>query len=194
MLQNRLFQYALQACLFALAFGVIFLTVQWARTPAPAASALDDDSGMAGIARGAVVALPQLPRLDGGGDVALGDTKEKYLLIGLISTSCPGCSKDADFWQGLQAEAARRGVAFYIVAVDKEPASVERFARAYGFDQLPVLVDTTGAAARGFKVSVVPQYILLTSEGEVRNRWNGLSHTDLDNRRAAEPAQFFSQL
>jgi hypothetical protein len=75
-----------------------------------------------------------------------------------------------------------------------EQENVEKFAKAYGLDDLPVLIDRTGRVAKTFEVSNVPQYVLLTSGGQVRERWTGLSHTNMDEQRAKEPAQFFSNL
>jgi peroxiredoxin len=148
---------------------------------------------MAGLSRGEMVTLPELSRL-GGGTVSLGSLREKHLLVGFFSTSCPGCSKDSNFWRSLHEEATKRNVAFYLIAIDKEQDNVGKFAKAYGFDDLPVLVDRTGAVAKTFEVSNVPLYVLLTSDGQVRERWIGLSHTNVDDQRAKEPAQFFLKL
>jgi len=191
--KRKLLQYLLQLTLFVAAFGLIFLILQRNRTYEQKASTQDDKSGMAGLSRGEVVTLPELSRL-GGGTVSLGGLREKHLLVGLFSTSCPGCSKDSKFWRSLHEEATRRDVAFYLIAIDKEQEDVEKFAKAYGFDDLPVLVDRTGVVAKTFEVSNVPMYVLLTSEGQVRERWTGLSHTNVDDQRAKEPGQFFSNL
>lgn len=191
--KSKILQYLLQFTLFVAAFGLILLIIQWNRTERSPAATRDDAAGMAGLSRGEVITLPEVPRLSGG-TVSLGKLREKHLLVGLFSTTCPGCSKDSKFWRSLQAEAARRNVAFYLIAIDREQESVERFAKAYGFDDLPVLVDSTGAVAKAFEVSIVPQYVLLNSQGQVRERWNGLSHTNVDDKQAKEPAQFFSNL
>jgi peroxiredoxin len=191
--KRKILQYSLQLTLFVAAFGLIFFIVQWRPTEQPPAATQDEGSGMAGLSRGEVITLPELPRLDGG-TVSLGKLREKHLLVGLFSTSCPGYSKDSKFWRSLREEAIRRNVAFYLIAIDQEQEGVEKFAKAYAFDDLPVLVDLYGTVAKAFEVSVVPQYVLLTSEGQVRERWNGLSHTNVDDQRAKEPAQFFSNL
>jgi peroxiredoxin len=190
--KRKLLQYLLQLTLLVAAFGLVFFFLQWNRTDEQT-TWTKDKSELTGLSRGEVITLPELLRL-GGGTVAMGSLREKHLLVGFISTSCSACSKDSKFWRSLHEEATRRNVAFYLIALDKEQESVEKFAKAYGFDDLPVLIDRTGRVAKTFEVSNVPQYILLTSGGQVRERWTGLSHTNTDDRRAKEPAQFFSNL
>lgn len=190
--KRKLLQYLLQLTLLVAAFGLVFFFLQWNRTDEQT-TWTKDKSALTGLSRGEVVTLPELSRL-GGGTVAMGSLREKHLLVGLISTSCSACSKESKFWRSLYEEATRRNVAFYLIALDKEPESVEKFAKAYGFGDLPVLIDRTGRVAKTFEVASVPQYILLTSDGQVRERWTGLSHTNMDDRRAKEPAQFFSNL
>jgi len=190
--KRKLLQYLLQLTLLVAAFGLVFFFLQWNRRDEQT-TWTKDKSALTGLSRGEVVTLPELSRL-GGGTVAMGSLREKHLLVGLISTSCSACSKESKFWRRLHEEATRRNVAFYLIALDKEQENVEKFAKAYGLDDLPVLIDRTGRVAKTFEVSNVPQYILLTSGGQVRERWTGLSHTNTDDRRAKEPAQFFSNL
>jgi peroxiredoxin len=190
--KRKLLQYLLQLTLLVAAFGLVLFFLQRNRTDEQT-TWTQDKSALTGLSRGEVVALPELSRLDGS-TVALGSLREKHLLVGLISTSCSACSKDSKFWKSLHEEATRRNVAFYLIALDREQESVEKFAKAYGFDDLPVLIDRTGRVAKTFEVSNVPQYVLLTSGGQVRERWTGLSHTNTDDQRAKEPAQFFSKL
>jgi len=188
--KRRLFQFLLQLTLFVAAFGLVFFIIQRIRTEKQTVSTQDDKSGVVGLSRGEVVTLPELSRL-GGGTVSLSSLREKHLLVGFFSASCSACSKDSRFWRSLHEEATRRHVAFYLIAIDGGPEEVEKFAKAYEFDDIPVLVDKTGAVAKTFKVSNVPMYLLLTSDGHVRERWIGLSHTNVDDQRAKEPAQFF---
>ena len=190
--KRKLLQYLLQLTLLVAAFGLVFFFLQWNRRDEQT-TWTKDKSALTGLSRGEVVTLPELSRL-GGGTVAMGSLREKHLLVGLISTSCSACSKESKFWRSLHEEATRRNVAFYLIALDKEQENVEKFAKAYGLDDLPVLIDRTGRVAKTFEVSNVPQYVLLTSGGQVRERWTGLSHTNTDDRRAKEPAQFFSNL
>jgi peroxiredoxin len=190
--KRKLLQHLLQLTLLVAAFGLVLFFLQRNRTDEQT-TWTKDKSALTGLSRGEVVTLPELSRLYGGA-VALGGLREKHLLVGLFSTSCSACSKDSKFWRSLHEEAARRNVAFYLIALDREQENVEEFAKAYGLDDLPVLIDRTGRVAKTFEVSSVPQFVLLTSGGEVRERWTGLSHTNMDERRAKEPGQFFSDL
>jgi peroxiredoxin len=173
--KRKLLQYLLQLTLLVAAFGVVLFILQRNRTDEQT-TWTKDKSALTGLSRGEVVMLPELSRL-GGGTVALGSLREKHLLVGLISTTCSACSKESNFWRSLHEEATRRNVAFYLIALDMEQENVEKFAKAYGLDDLPVLIDRTGRVAKTFEVSNVPQYVLLTSGGQVRERWTGLSHT-----------------
>lgn len=65
-------------------------------------------------------------------------------------------------------------VAFYVISVDDDQSRVEKYARAYEFDDLPVLFDLQRQALTTFNIRFVPQYILLTPEGRVLARWNGV--------------------
>lgn len=190
--KRKLLQYLLQLTLLVAAFGVVLFILQRNRTDEQT-TGTQDKSALTGLSRGQVVTLPELSRLDGS-TVALGSLREKHLLVGLISTSCSACSKESKFWRSLHEEATRRNVAFYLIALDREQENVEKFAQAYGLDDLPVLIDRAGRVAKTFEVSNVPQYVLLTSGGQVRERWTGLSHTNTDDQRAKEPAQFFLNL
>jgi peroxiredoxin len=190
--KRKLLQYLLQLTLLVAAFALVLFILQRNRTDEQA-TWTQDKSALTGLSRGEMVTLPELSRL-GGGTVALGSLREKHLLVGLISTSCSACSKESKFWRSLHEEATRRNVAFYLIAIETEQENVEKFAKAYGFDDLPVLIDRTGAVPKTFEVSSVPQYVLLTSDGKVRERWTGLSHTNMDDQRAKEPAQFFPNL
>lgn len=181
--KRKLLQYLLQLTLLVAAFGLVLFFLQRNRTDEQT-TWTQDKSALTGLSRGEVVALPELSRL-GGGTVAMGSLREKHLLVGLFSTSCSACSKESKFWRSLREEAGRRNVAFYLIALDKEQESVEKFATANGLDDLPVLIDRTGRVAKTFEVSNVPQYVLLTSGGQVRERWTGLSHTNTDEQRLA---------
>lgn len=184
----------LQIGLFAIAFAVTISVIQKSNSKAKPISAQPGGSDdQPGLSVGELVALPQLPSLTGN-PVALGNSSKKYILCGFFSTSCPGCSLDSEFWQSLSQEAAKRNVAFYLISLDQDPARVTRFAKAYGFENLPVLVDQNNDASARFKISLVPQYVLLASNGTVLGRWSGLSHTDAENHRAESPAEFLEKI
>ncbi len=126
-----------------------------------------------GLSEGESVKLPKLPAL-GSGEVDLSKTDQKYLLCVFISTECAGCSQDEPFWKALRNEISEKQIDFYVIAVDAEQSKVENFAQAYEFSDLPVLFDPQRRAVEAFRISFVPQYVLLEKEGRVLGRWNGI--------------------
>ena len=137
----------------------------------------DTLEGVSGLTAGEVVALPQLTTL-AGETVSLDSLGKERLLCVFISTRCPGCTRDAELWQELNKEAARRDVSFYLINVSDERAEVERFVAAYNLQELSILLDPTHKVGPQLKVGFVPQYILFNRSGQVLHRWDGIRHYD----------------
>lgn len=186
MFQKMLSKFVLPVVMFIIAGGITLISIQVWRgytkasdQPIPqtksTASQPEVIEGVRGLNPNEVVALPELPSLNGG-TVALSSLKEDYLLLCFVSTSCGGCAKDSDFWKALKEEAAKRKVAFYLISVADEQSETERFVRAHGLEGLPMLYDPDRRAARSFKAGFSPQYVLLTAKGQVIARWDGLRY------------------
>ena len=180
-----------QACLLAALFTIaavttIFVIQRWRKTEIPAATtrqgATDEIPGLAG---GDVVQLPKLPTLKND-YVDLNTLEQKYLLCAFISTECGGCSEDERFWKDLLKEIGDKNVKFYVISIDPDQAKVQTFARAYDFENLPVLFDPQKQALNAFKIQFVPQYVLLTGSGKVFTRWNGIRRYDPNHQNATE--------
>ena len=163
--------------------------VQTADAAAGAASSKGTIEGVEGLSEGEVVALPRLTKLDGQ-TVALDGGQVNHLLFAFFGSRCPGCTQDAELWKDLNRAAAERGVAFYLINVGDDAAELERFVAAYRLGELPVLFDPAQRVGRQLKVGFLPQYVLLTSKGEVLKRWDGLRHYD-KSQGAAQLAEFF---
>jgi peroxiredoxin len=169
-------QVCLLVALFAISAGITMFTVErWARRESPPAEGSLEK--IPGLSEGDWVKLPKLPSLERG-EVDLRKTDQKYLLCIFISTECAGCSQDEPFWKTLRDEISDKQVAFYVIAVDAEQATVENFAEAYEFKDLPVLFDPQRQAIEAFKITFVPQYVLLEKDGRVLGRWNGIQRFD----------------
>lgn len=110
--------------------------------------------------------------------VDLGNVEQKYLLCVFISTDCGGCAQDEPFWKALRKEISEKQVAFYVISLDVDSSKVDNFAKAYDFNDLPVLFDPQRQALAAFKIHFVPQYVLLTPSGRVMGRWNGVRRYD----------------
>ena len=124
-----------------------------------------------------LLALPHLTTL-AGDTVNLGNAGKERLLCVFISTRCPGCTRDAELWQELNQEAARKDAGFYLINVSDERAEVEEFVTAYNLQRLSVLFDPTHKVGPQLKVGFVPQYILFDRSGQVLHRWDGIRHYD----------------
>ena len=180
-----------QACLLAALFTIaavttIFVIQRWRKTESTAAptrqGSVDEIPGLAG---GDVVQLPKLPTLKND-HVDLSTQEQKYLLCAFISTECEGCSEDERFWKDLLNETSDKNVKFYVISIDPDQAQVQTYARAYDFENLPILFDPQKQALNAFKIQFVPQYVLLTSSGKVITRWNGIRRYDPNHQNATE--------
>lgn len=178
-LGRKLIRSGLPMLFFVLAAAGTFLLSQRARpnqaqtAPSLNVEALDS---IPGVAEGQVVRLPRLPSLRNE-SVELNAVKQKYLLCAFISSECATCAEDQRFWKDVSKETAA-SVDFHVISIDVDKSMIERYAKAYQFDDLSVLFDPDRQALTTFNIRFVPQYILLTPEGKVVSRWNGLRRYD----------------
>lgn len=181
----------MQVCLLAALFMIaavttIFVIRRWRKTETPAATTRQGSiDEIPGLADGEVVQLPKLSTLKND-YVDLNTLEQKYLLCAFISTECGGCSEDERFWKDLLNEIGDKNVKFYVISIDSDQAKVQTFARAYDFENLPVLFDPQKQALNAFKIQFVPQYVLLTGNGKVVTRWNGIRRYDPNHQNATE--------
>ena len=178
-----LLRIALTVAAFTVASGATYVAIHRWRAVDPKPNAVrttgqqDTLEGVSGLTAGEVVALPQLTTL-AGDTVSLGSLGKERLLCVFISTRCPGCTRDAELWQDLQQEAARRHAGFYLINVSDERAEVEKFVAAYNLEELSILFDPTHKVGPQLKVGFAPQYILFNRSGQVLHRWDGIRHYD----------------
>lgn len=178
-----------RAALLAIGFGMTFMAIQSVTQTSL------EHKGSSGpeLYEGDVVDLPALPRLTGG-MVDLKSLNQQYLICAVFSVSCPGCSMDSEFWADLKNACDEKNIAFNLISVDSDQARVEKFARAYGVETLPILHEQDDRAKTAFKLSIVPQYLLLSSGGKVIARWDGVGHTKTGEERARRINDFFKRL
>ena len=142
-----------------------------------------------GLSVGEKATLPDLKNLSGE-PAALGSLRRHRLVCAFFSASCNACAQDADFWRALNREASQDGVDFYLIDVGDDAAAMKQFAENYGITELPILFDPAHHIGRDWRVGFVPQYLLLTPEGTVLHRWDGLRRND-PRPEAEKLAEFF---
>ena len=181
---------------FTIASGTTFVAIhQWNAAEHKGTAATkpterqDTLEGVSGLTEGEVVAFPQLTTLTGE-TVSLGSLGRDRLLCVFISTHCQGCTRNAELWQELNKEAARRDASFYLITVSDERAEVERFVAAYNLQPLSILYDPTHKIGPQLKVGFVPQYVLFNRDGQVLHRWDGMRHYDKSGG-SEQLAEFF---
>jgi cytochrome c biogenesis protein CcmG/thiol:disulfide interchange protein DsbE len=116
-----------------------------------------------------------LPKLDGGGDVALRSLRGKVVLLNFWASWCPPCRLEAPLFNQIQAQYGRRGVA--VVGVDSQDFASD--ARAF---------------ARDLHVSYT---LVHDSSNDVTNRWgvtSGFPVTFVINRRGTVQKMFVTQV
>jgi peroxiredoxin len=185
----------LSVLLFSIAFAITFFAIQRRSEQKEDPSSNYKSVGeVPGLTKGETVDLPELVSLSGE-PAMLKNSKKGYILCGVISTTCSRCTIDVELWKALNAEAAKKNVAFYLISPDDDQDGMKRFATAHGFENLPILIDPRRQIGLTFKIHLVPQYILLTTDGLVVERWPGLSYYDPNNPKSAQKlARFFKPI
>lgn len=167
-----------------------FMVVKRKMRPPEDRPATFDPRNVDGLKVGETVDLPDLSTL-GGKNISLKQGSDDYLLCAIFTTECSGCARDSEMWRDLSAAAEKRRVPFYLISADADAARIERFAKAYGFEDLPVLFDPNRRIAPTLKITFVPQYLLFTRSGKVVSRWNGVQKYDAAKHDLSQLDRFF---
>jgi peroxiredoxin len=171
---KRVFIKGIPIVLFILGFALTLFLIQ--KPPAqekPLDAQKTKRQTAPGVAIGEVVALPNIATLEGE-PATITDVGEKGVICVLISVECANCSIDAQFWRDLSEESAKRGMGFYLISVDNSQVKVRNFVQAYGIEQLPVYFDPNSSAIQNLNVNMVPQYLLISANGQIMGRWDGV--------------------
>jgi hypothetical protein len=129
---------------------------------------------------GTVVTLPMIRSLSG--EIIHLKGLQKTGLYIFFSTECPACARSAAYWRVLDQEARRLDIPLYLIGLERELEEVERFIRAYGFDDLIVWYDAFGECRQYLKIPQVPQFLLIDGSGKVLEAWIGAPppHSDIN--------------
>jgi hypothetical protein len=176
--------------LFLSSLTITLILVPWrSRNTTETQSSLDIKK-ISGISVGDIAALPTMQNLNLE-SVRIDSGEGEHGFFVIFSSSCDACERDVDFWKLLAEEAVRRKVTFYLMAIDRDGEAVRLFLDRFGLRHLPTVIDREGEASRNFKISMVPQYLLVTKKGRVVGRWTGLSHFDPEGKKVGSPGQMF---
>ena len=113
-------------------------------------------------------ATPALELRDPTGKLhKLADYRGKVVVVNFWATWCPPCREEMPSMQALRMELAGKG--FEVLAVNLMESS-ERIAafRDSELIDLPVLMDRDGAAAKRWKVSMLPASFVIDRKGAIR--------------------------
>jgi peroxiredoxin len=165
--------------LFVLAFVLTVIGLGFVKHKKPADSVthkFGSAKDIPGLSIGETVDLPILRSIDGS-QVDLSQLKNHILFVGFISESCQACISDLEFWKASKQEASEKGADFFLISIDN-PLETQNFVEAHGLRDFQVVFGSETQVLTLFKVGIVPQYLLLTSQGKVVGRWNGIRGYD----------------
>jgi thiol-disulfide isomerase/thioredoxin len=122
------------------------------------------------ITRGDFAPSVALPRVDGGGPIALADLRGQVVLVDFWATWCGPCEATLPMQKRLYEKYAAQGFTLWSVNEDQgkdAAARAARYARDKGLP-FPVVHDAGGVAAELYKVDVYPTMLLIDRGGTIR--------------------------
>ncbi len=179
----------LPAAVFVIAAGLTYLGVTHWPSPQSKTETNDTIAEIDGLNVGEVIQLSELTTRDGK-SIALNSMAMDRSLLVFFAPACPGCAVDAALWKSLNDESKRRGAGFYLIDVGQDRDARDKFVVAHDLANLPVLFDDNRKIGQMLKVHIVPQYLLVSNNGKVLHRWDGVRRFD-QTPTSADLAKFF---
>jgi len=109
----------------------------------------------------------QLERLEGGRASLEQDIGSKIVVLDFFATWCPPCRESLPAYDAVYRDYRDKGVVVYAVNLREGPDLVRGFMEGQGIG-LPVLMDPYGDAADAFRVSSIPQSVVIDRNGIIR--------------------------
>lgn len=146
-----------------------------AAAPSPSASASPDPSASSSEspAAGALFGIGQpapslvVPQMRGG-TIDLAALKGKPVWINFMATWCPPCQDELPLMNGFAARYAADGLVVIAIDVKEDEGTVAAFAESLG-SNLPIGLDTSGAASETWDALALPVHFWIDADGIVRD-------------------------
>lgn len=104
---------------------------------------------------------------EAGKEVTLAELRGSVVVLDFWATWCPPCVEGLPALEAMAKERAERGLKVLAVNVQEDARTVARFKERTGLG-LPVLFDSEGAVAGLYKVTGIPQTVVIDRAGVVR--------------------------
>ena len=136
------------------------------------------------IATAAAIYPHNVPLLDPDGrPVNLGDLQGKVVFVNLWASWCPPCVAEMPGIQALYQKMDPAKVAFVMISLDENPARAKKLLQRKGYT-FPVYFPT-GPLAPPFDSNSIPSTVILTPNGQVAARHDGMADYDTPEFKAA---------
>ena len=95
-------------------------------------------------------------------------------IVHFWGTWCGPCREELPAFAAFKRAHEGKGIGFVTVADDPDFATVDRFLRAQSIEIEPILLDSTGAAGRRWKVDAYPTTFVLGTQNEILAVYRGM--------------------
>lgn len=114
----------------------------------------------------------QLPLASGSGHFRLAEHRGKPVLLEVFASWCGACERAAPMIDEVYREASQNGVVFVGVSVDDDARAAARVQQSWPISY-PVTIDD-GSVHRGYGVSLLPTFVLIDRDGNVKRVSSGV--------------------
>jgi thiol-disulfide isomerase/thioredoxin len=123
-----------------------------------------------------------------GGQAKLADHKGKdVVIIDFWATWCPPCVAELPMVADVAKSRADKGVVFYAINEEEEPADIKPFLEEKKLTDLKVALDKDGEVSKAYLVDPLPQVVIIGKDGVVKTVLIGIKSKD-DFAKAVDAA------